>query len=58
MGQAKANMIEEVMTLAFDRASQTQTLWSLYITVVLGILAYIAATASTRGSALERHPCA
>ena len=47
-------MLDGVMALILERASQTQALWTMYITVVLGILGYLAATASTSSSGAVR----
>ena len=46
--------MNELMALILERSSETHTLWTMFITVVIGILGYISATASTSSSILVR----
>ena len=45
---------EELIPVIMERFTAFQTLWSLYITVVIGLLAYVAATAPTSSSPFVR----
>lgn len=46
--------IEDLLTLIFERFTGFQMLWSFYIAVAVGLLAYVGATASTTSSSFIR----